>query len=74
MDNRTIRGWKFEWSEKHSMFECRGSVYYDDEHDEAPDPKLWSATMELEADLVSEGHSAEANYSEKGWVEVMIEK
>jgi hypothetical protein len=74
MDNRTIKGYRFKWSEEHSMFECRGSVYYDDEHDEAPEPKLWEAAMKLEYDLLSDGHLAEANYSEKGWVEVTIQR
>lgn len=74
MENRTINGYHFEWNESFGMFECRGSVYYDDEHDEAPEPKLWEAAVKLEEELLSDGHRAEANYSEKGWVEVTIQR
>ena len=54
------------------MYECRGEVMYDDEHDEMPEPKLWKAALKLEEELLSEGYKAEANHSEKGWVEVTI--
>jgi hypothetical protein len=72
MENRTINGWGFKYDEENKMYECRGSVMYDDDHDETPEPSLWRAAEKLEAELLSGGHSAEANYSEKGWVEVTI--
>ena len=72
MNNRTVNGHRFEWDDDNNMYESRGSVYYDDEHDEAPEPKLWKAAKDLEAQLISEGYKAEAQSSEKGWVEVMI--
>ena len=55
------------------MFECRGSICYDDDHDETPEPKLWEAALLLEKMLSHEGLKAEANHSEKGWVEVSID-
>ena len=70
----TINGWRFklvnqgDWT----FYECRGAILYDDDHDQMPEPELWSAAMKLEAELLSEGHNAEANHSEKGWVEVTI--
>tara|TARA_R110000803_G_scaffold37394_1_gene80598 strand:+ start:350 stop:577 length:228 start_codon:yes stop_codon:yes gene_type:complete len=73
MDNRTIKGYKFMWDRENSMFESRGEVHYDDYHDETPEPKLWEAAELLERMLFSEGFAAEANYSEKGWVEVTIQ-
>ena len=72
MENRKINGWYFKYDEENTMYECRGSVMYDDEHDEMPEPKLWKAALALEYDLLSEGLNAEANHSEKGWVEVTI--
>lgn len=72
MESRTIKGYRFKWDEDNKMFECRGSVYYDDEHDEIPEPKLWEAAELLEKMLFHEGFTAEANHSEKGWVEVTI--
>ena len=74
MDNRTIKGYKFKWDSDNDMFESRGSVHYDDYHDEAPEPELWEAAELLERMLLSEGFVAEANYSEKGWVEVSMIK
>jgi hypothetical protein len=70
---RIVNGWEFEWDEDNELYECRGSVYYDDEHDEIPEPSLWKAALELEKQLRAEGYnSAEAQHSEKGWVEVVI--
>jgi len=74
MENRRISGWDFKYDEDNDMYECRGEVHYDDDHDEMPEPKLWSAAMKLETELFEEGYLAEANYSEKGWVEVTIIK
>jgi hypothetical protein len=72
MESRTIKGYRFKWDEDNKMFECRGSVCYDDEHDEVPEPKLWEAAELLEKMLFHEGFTAEASHSEKGWVEVTI--
>ena len=74
MDNRKVDGWYFKYDEDNEMYECRGDVYYDDDHDEQPEPELWSAAMKLETELFEEGYLAEANPSEKGWVEVTIIK
>ena len=73
--NRVVNGWNFklvESEDDYIFYECRGDVMYDDEHDEIPEPSLWRAAMQLENDLLSEGYIAEANHSEKGWVEVTI--
>lgn len=68
----TIDGWTFTLSDEKDFYECRGSVCYDDEHDEIPDPSLWDAALTLEQQLKDEGYIAECNYSEKGWVEIEI--
>ncbi len=75
MRNRTINGWKFQLveQEEFKFYECRGAVMYDDEHDQIPEPSLWTAAVKLENELLSEGYLAEANHSEKGWVEVTIQ-
>jgi hypothetical protein len=39
MINRTINGWYFKYDKENTMYECRGEVMYDDEHDEMPEPK-----------------------------------
>ena len=39
----TIDGYTFKYDEENSMYECRGSVCYDDEHDEVPEEGLWPA-------------------------------
>lgn len=69
---RTIKGYTFKWNDEHEMYECRGALYYDDDHDEMPEPKLWEAALILEKQLTDEGYNAEAQYSEKGWVEVVL--
>ena len=74
--NRVINGWEFEFVSQDNgdnlFYQCRGEVMYDDDHDEMPEPGLWNAAVKLEAELLSEGLKAEANHSEKGWVEVTI--
>ena len=74
--NRVINGWEFEFVSQDNgndlFYQCRGEVMYDDDHDEMPEPELWNAAVKLEAELLSEGLNAEANHSEKGWVEVTI--
>ena len=72
MNNRTINGWRFTWVEEHNWYQCRGDVMYDDYHDQIPEPSLWKAALALAEILTKEGHKAEANHSEKGWVEVTI--
>ena len=67
-----INGWQFEFNEEHNWFECRGPVNYDDEHDEIPDSNLWKAACELTEKLKRSGLKASPQYSEKGWVEVVI--
>ena len=72
LSNRVVDGYHFAWDLENEMFECRGRIMYDDEHDEMPEPALWNAAIQLEADLLKEGYNSEANHSEKGWVEVSI--
>jgi hypothetical protein len=73
-DYRRVNGWSFKFDKENGMYECRGEVHYDDDHDEQPEPELWDAAMKLEGIMLSEGHLVEANHSEKGWVEVTILK
>ncbi len=72
---RRIKGYEFEFVDQgpdDRFYQCRGDVYYDDEHDEIPEPGLWEAALELEQQLKDDGYVADANHSEKGWVEVTI--
>ena len=69
---RRVKGRTFTWDADNEMYECRGAICYDDEHDEMPEPELWEAALILEKELNDEGFSAEAQHSEKGWVEVSL--
>ena len=77
-NNRRIDGYDFEFVSQNEsndqFYECRGEVCYDDDHDEQPEPGLWRAAIKLETKLIADGEKAEANHSEKGWVEVEILK
>jgi hypothetical protein len=71
---RRIDGYRFEYDTDNDMYECRGAVCYDDYHDEVPEEGLWVAGCKLEKKLIEEGHNAQVEQSEKGWVEVAILK
>tara|TARA_B110000977_G_scaffold62330_1_gene84766 strand:+ start:224 stop:466 length:243 start_codon:yes stop_codon:yes gene_type:complete len=73
LNTRRVKGWTFQLVED-EFYQCRGEVMYDDEHDETPEPSLWLAAIQLQDELLSEGYEAEANHSEKGWVEVTLVK
>jgi len=75
MKNRTIDGFTFELvvDEDTTRYECKGATYFDDEHDQVPEPKLWEAAEQLESDLKAEGLNANAEQGEKGWVEIYIQ-
>lgn len=66
----TINGWHFKLDD--DLYQCRGDVMYDDEHDEIPDPSLWRAAVKLAQILSKEGYDVCPSHSEKGWVEVHI--
>ena len=66
-DFYTINGYSFKFDTDNEMYECRGDICYDDEHDETPEPGLWIAANKL-ADRLGERWQAE--HSEKGWCEV----
>lgn len=72
MNNKVVNGYTFEYDEDNKMYECRGDICHDDEHDEVPEPGLWRAALKLEKELSLDGLDADASYSEKGWVEVTI--
>lgn len=68
---KRVDGYVFQYSEDHKMYECRGQVCYDYEHDEIPEPGLWRAALKLCDELRGESSiNWEAQHSEKGWVEV----
>ena len=67
-----IDGYTFKYNKEHSMYECRGRVCYDDEHDEVPEEGLWKAAFKLVQKLNNQGIDCEREHSEKGWVEVCI--
>lgn len=68
---RTIGGFTFEL--KDNCYECRGAMYYDDEHDQVPEPKLQEAAKKLKQSLVEDGYIVDIEYGEKGWIEVYLE-
>ena len=55
-----------------NCYECRGESYYDDDHDQVPEPSLQKAASILEERLVSDGHLVQVEHGEKGWIEVYI--
>ena len=67
-----IDGYEFKYDSESKLNECRGEICYDDEHDEVPEENLWKAASKLEQRLKNQGIEAEAEHSEKGWVEVYI--
>ena len=80
-DVQRVNGYRFEYNDEHDFYECRGEVYYDDEHDPGPEPGLWRAAGLLCQKLENgecyphpKGTSVRREYSEKGWVEVVILK
>lgn len=79
-ENIRVNGFDFEWTSdgngysNEGYYSCRGEVMYDDEHDEMCEPALWDAAEKLETELIKEGYEAEANYSEKGWVDINVNK
>lgn len=79
MTNRKVGGYTFEYVENNSnppdelgYYQCRGGTFYDDDHDQIPEPGLWRAAKALASELREEGFEAEPEYSEKGWVEVYV--
>jgi len=76
-DNIRVNGWDFEYVENDyddKFYQCRGEVMYDGEHDQIPEPSLWQAAEKLENILAEDGIKSYAGHSEKGWVEVTIQK
>ena len=77
-DYIAVSGWNFEKvvqdDENDVFYQCRGEVMYDDEHDQIPEPSLWRAAEKLEEILTKDGLNVYAGHSEKGWVEVTINK
>lgn len=67
-----INGYTFEFDEENSMYQCRGEVCYDDDHDEKPEDGLWKAAEKLSKKLDNRGYDTDYEYSEKGWVEVSM--
>tara|TARA_R110001632_G_scaffold23845_3_gene67248 strand:+ start:3784 stop:4077 length:294 start_codon:yes stop_codon:yes gene_type:complete len=76
--NVRVNGWDFEFVSQDEgqdeFYQCRGEVMYDDEHDQIPEPSLWQAALKLESMLIDKGVKANADHSEKGWVEVTLNK
>jgi hypothetical protein len=67
---RTIDGFTFTLED--SCYECKGDRYFDDEHDQVPEPKLQKAASKLQGQLQAEGIPSEIEFGEKGWIEVYI--
>ncbi len=77
-DYIAVSGWNFELVVQNDgddvFYQCRGEVMYDEEHDQMPEPALWSAAVKLGEILTKDGLDVDVNHSEKGWVEVTINK
>ena len=76
-DYIAVNGWNFELIDNNVddvFYQCRGEVMYDDDHDQIPEPSLWRAAEKLEEILTKDGLNVYAGHSEKGWVEVTINK
>lgn len=74
-ENESVGRFDFELCDQgpdDKFYQCRGERMYDDEHDEIPEPALWSACDKLIARLKERGVKASKEHSEKGWVEVNI--
>lgn len=67
-----IDSYTFEYNLENEVYECRGDVCYDDEHDEMLEEGLWNAACKLKQKLKNQNIDSEVEYSEKGWVEVYI--
>ena len=65
---RTVDGYRFKYNLENEMYECRGEICYDDDHDECPEEGLWMAACKLARSL---GEGWEEAHSEKGWCEVV---
>ena len=77
--NRRVKGYAFEYVKNDNgdvnelgYYQCRGGTFYDDDHDQVPEPGLWQAALALASELREEGFEAEPEHSEKGWVEVYV--
>jgi len=69
-NSRKFNGHTFTLSE--DCFECRGERYFDDEHDQVPEPSLQIAAEKLQEALKLEGKNSEIEFGEKGWIEVNL--
>jgi len=67
----TIGKYSFELVE--NRYEARGGQYFDDDHDQVPEPELQLAAAKLQTRLKeSEGIETQIEFGEKGWIEVYI--
>jgi len=67
----TIGKYSFELVE--NRYEARGGQYFDDDHDQVPEPELQLAAAKLQTRLKEQGVSTQMEFGEKGWIEVYIE-
>lgn len=65
-----IDSFYFEYVEDCELYQCKGKLMYDEEHDETPEPELWEAAIKLSKQLATDGSLWEVEHSEKGWVNV----
>lgn len=73
MKNRiTFNNHTFEYIEDLNRYECRGASYFDDYHDQVPEPSLQYAAYKLESYLKDQGIKCFIEHGEKGWIEVLI--
>jgi len=71
-NNIRFNGHDFEYQKEDNYYECRGNSYYDDYHDQVPEPSLQKAADMLQEHLEEQGINSNVEWGEKGWIEIMI--
>ena len=57
-----------------NMYQARGGMYHDEDHDQVPEPELQLAAAKLQTRLKEQGVSTQLEFGEKGWIEIYIEE
>ena len=55
-----------------NMYQARGGMYHDEDHDQVPEPELQLAAIELQTRLKKQGIDTEIEFGEKGWIEIYV--
>ena len=72
-EHRTVSRFIFRLDDN-NCYECRGATYYDEDHDQVPEPALQNAARVLQKQLKEEGYEFEIEFGEKGWIELYLQE